>query len=166
MNAGAARARGELLLFLHADTQIPDGGIEDLRTCFDQPDVRGGSFRLGLSEAGAGLGLVAWGANLRTRWFGLPYGDQALFCRRDVFWELGGFRDLPIMEDLDFVKRMKTRGKIVCLQSTVNTSSRRWQLNGLIKTTTINALSMTLFCLGVSPQRIRPLYDQLLNQDR
>ena len=103
MNEGAARATGTTLLFLHADTVLPDGYSEGIAAALKLPEVSAGAFRFEIDGSLPGKSLVEWGTNLRSRWLQMPYGDQGLFLRRSLFEQLGGFADMPIMEDYEFV---------------------------------------------------------------
>jgi len=102
MNAGAAKATGDILLFLHADTQLPDNFVERVRTTLDQDGVSAGAFSLGIDSAAGGLRIIENVANWRSRVFQMPYGDQALFVHRKIFEEVGGYPDYPIMEDFEW----------------------------------------------------------------
>jgi GT2 family glycosyltransferase len=122
----------------------------------------GGAFRLRIDSTRPALRLVAWGVQLRTRLLGMPYGDQALFVRREIFDALGGFRPLEIMEDTDFVRRLRKHGRITIVRDFVTTSDRRWAANGIMRTTLVNWAAALLFALGVPATRIRRFYDRLL----
>jgi len=161
-NRGAAAARGEVLLFLHADTRLPRGALPSVERALRPPRVVGGAFSLRFDSRRWGLRFIQACANLRARLFKHPYGDQALFVRRSVFEALGGFRKLEIMEDLDLVQRLGRRGRVVVLREQVTTSSRRFLANGLLRTVLVNRLAALLFGLGVSSRRIHHLYEALL----
>jgi rSAM/selenodomain-associated transferase 2 len=158
MNAGAAVATGAALLFLHADTRLPEDAVAAVRTALADPAVVGGAFRLSIEPSTPALRLVAAGANLRARWLGLSYGDQALFVRRTVFDALGGFPEVPLMEDLIFVRRLARYGRVRLLPQTVATSSRRWQREGVLTVTLRNQLLVTLWACGVRPERLARWY--------
>ena len=112
------------------------------------------------------LRLVSWGVNLRSRLFRLPYGDQALFVRAATFGVLGGFRRLEIMEDVDFVRRLRRHGELALVRPPLRASDRRWRTNGVLRTTLVNLTAALLFALAVDPRRIRWLYDSLLDSGR
>ena len=158
MNHGAWHARGDVLLFLHADTLLPADGLDAVRSALQQPDTVGGAFRLIIAPATPALRLVAWGTNLRSRVGGLPYGDQALFVPRRIFDELGGYDDVPFMEDIRLVQALRRRGRLIILPQAVATSGRRWQRDGVLFTTVRNIVLMTLYFCGVRPATLKRWY--------
>lgn len=156
MNAGAAIATGEILLFLHADTQLPTGF--DRMICQALSDSISGAFELKIDAALPGLRWVEWGVNLRSRYLQLPYGDQAIFLRRKTFNAMGGFPNLPIMEDFEFVRRLRQMGRIAIVPHAVLTSGRRWQKMGVFRTTIVNQIAILAYLMGVAPARIHQWY--------
>lgn len=163
MNAGAAAGRGDILLFLHADTRLPPGAFALIQAALADQTLSGGAFalRIGLEgePVGPGLRFIAWAANLRSRCFRAPYGDQALFFRRECFEALGGFPDIPLMEDLEFMTRLRRSGRrIGILSAAVGTSARRWEREGLVRCTGRNLLLRLLYHLGVDPRRLAGFY--------
>ena len=158
MNYGARHAQGDILLFLHADTLLPAGGLQAVRRALQQPGTVGGAFRLVITPATPALRLVAWGTNLRSRFGGLPYGDQALFVSRRVFEDLGGYDDVPFMEDIRLVQALRRRGRLTILPQAVATSGRRWQRDGVLFTTARNIVLMTLYFCGVRPGTLKRWY--------
>jgi rSAM/selenodomain-associated transferase 2 len=158
MNVGAGQARGDVLLFLHADTQLPPGGLDSVRHIMRQPQIAGGAFRLRLMPPTCGLRIVAWGANLRTRIGKRPYGDQALFIRRSLFIAIGGYADTPFLEDVQLVKALRQYGKLAIMPQAVYSSGRHWQRDGLIYTTVRNNVLLFLYALGVSPATLKRWY--------
>lgn len=157
-NEGAAVASGRHLLFLHADTLLPDGYAELIRGTLDDPATAAGAFRFRTDGAGAAMRLVEWGANIRSAHLQWPYGDQGLFLEKRVFDELGGFALLPIMEDYELVSRLRHRGPVVTLSRTAITSARRWQELGALRTTLRNLMMVVGFRAGVSPERLARFY--------
>ncbi len=162
MNAGAAIAQGDILLFLHGDTQLPDRFITLIRQTLvgarssnraAAPPVAG-AFSLKIRGEDRGLRLVEWGVGWRSRYFKLPYGDQALFVRADRFQALGGFPDLPIMEDFEFVRQLRRQGDLAILPEAVTTSGRRWRTVGILQTTVINQLIVLGYLIGIPPQKL------------
>jgi rSAM/selenodomain-associated transferase 2/rSAM/selenodomain-associated transferase 1 len=157
-NAGAARATGRHLLFLHADTLVPEHYADLIRTALDEPSVVAGAFRFKTDGEGLALRLVEIGANMRSSLFRWPYGDQGLFMDKRIFNELGGFAPLPIMEDFELVQRLRRRGRVVTLSEAAITSARRWMSLGAIRTTLRNQFMVAGFLLGIAPARIVRLY--------
>ena len=149
MNAGAARAAGDVLLFLHADARPPPGFPGLIGQALADPDAVGGAFELAIDDERTAARLVAWGANLRTRITGRPYGDQGIFVRRAVFAALGGFAPLPFMEDLEFSGRLRRRGKVKLVRPPVLVSARRWRAQGYARTTYRNTVVAACYYLGI-----------------
>jgi rSAM/selenodomain-associated transferase 2/rSAM/selenodomain-associated transferase 1 len=158
MNAGAAKATGTVLLFLHADTLLPHGWMNRVAESLQNQKVAAGAFRFRIAEDFAGKWAVEWTTHFRSRWFQMPYGDQTIFLRRSLFEELGGYADLPIMEDYDFVGRLRRRGRILTVTEAVVTSGRRWRQFGFLRTTLINKLVIASYHCGVSPQKLARIY--------
>jgi hypothetical protein len=158
MNAGAAMSRGETLLFLHADTLLPERYSDYVHTTLAQGAIAG-SFRLGISGRKWGLRLVELGANFRSRIFQLPYGDQGLFLRADTFFGIGGFRQWPLMEDYEFCQRLRQHGRIQIAPEAITTSDRRWRELGIWRTTLLNQIVIAAYRLGVSPERLAKWYE-------
>ena len=153
MNVGAAAASGEILLFLHADTLLPPGFDTLVRQVFGA-DTAAGAFQLQIDSPLWSLRLIELGVNWRSRWLQMPYGDQAIFLRAAVFHQLGGFPQLPIMEDFELMRRLRRRGTIVIVPVPVLTSARRWLRHGVVKTTLLNQIIILSYLLGVSPKRL------------
>jgi rSAM/selenodomain-associated transferase 2 len=158
MNAGAAAARGEVLLFLHADTKLPADFPEPVAAALDDPRVVGGRFDVRLDAAGLVYAVVGHLMNVRSRWTRVATGDQAIFVRREVFRRIGGYPAIPLMEDIELSRRLKRVGRLACLRSTVTTSARRWQRHGPIRTILLMWTLRLLYYCGVSPHRLRRAY--------
>jgi len=158
MNAGAAKARGDTLLLLHADTRLPADWHALVLETLARPGVIAGAFGFEIDAPIVGKRILEWGTNLRSRWRQIPYGDQGLFLKRAVFEEEGGFGMLPIMEDYEFIRRLRRRGKIVTLGQSAVTSGRRWQRVGLLRTLLLNQLIIAGYHFGVSPGRLASFY--------
>ncbi len=154
MNAGAEAAVGGLLLFCHADTHLPDGYERLAREALRRPEAVAGAFDLALRGEGAGLRRIERGVARRSRRKQLPYGDQAIFLTRRRFRELGGFRELPIMEDYDLIQRAKRLGQVVIADGSASTSARYWRTHGTIRGTLRNQAVLLGWRLGVSPARL------------
>ena len=161
MNRGAKQAGGDTLLFLHADCALGPGAGPAIEKALSDGRVVGGSFRLRIQPGGIALALVSLGSDLRARWLRLPYGDQALFVRRRTFDELGGYREIPIMEDVELVKRLRKRGRLKHLSANVTTSPRHWQRLGPVLTTLLNWFAVAAFTLGAPPSRLAAVYHRL-----
>ncbi|MBD2438292.1 TIGR04283 family arsenosugar biosynthesis glycosyltransferase [Nostoc sp. FACHB-110] len=158
MNAGAAVASGEILLFLHADTRLSVGFDGQIRQVLSQTTTVAGAFDLQIDASNFSLRLVEWGVKWRSRFFQMPYGDQAIFVTKKIFQQIGGFPELPIMEDFELMQRLKSTGRIVIINTPVITSPRRWLQKGVLQTTLLNQIVVIAYLLGVSPQRIRSWY--------
>jgi rSAM/selenodomain-associated transferase 2/rSAM/selenodomain-associated transferase 1 len=135
LNAGAARARGDVLLFLHADTVLPADYAPQIRAVLDQPGTAAGAFEFQVDAPGLALRLIEWAVHWRSRLLGRPYGDQAMFMTTETFRECSGFPDLPYMEDYAMLARLRRQGRIRIAGSAVQTSARRWQEHGTWRTT-------------------------------
>jgi rSAM/selenodomain-associated transferase 2 len=154
MNAGAAFARGDWLLFLHADTWLPAGWTETIAAAGADRRVVAGCFRFALDSPSLFARLIELGVRLRVLLFGLPYGDQAIFVRRDVFESMGGYAQLEIMEDVDLIVRLRRRGRLVRSRKRATTSARRWERDGWIARTARHLALITLYFCGVPPARL------------
>jgi len=157
-DAGAKEAKGDALLFLHADTMLPEGWKESVAQIFTDGNIVGGAFLLGINSDNPLLKFINRIANIRAKYLGLIYGDQAILVKKDKFFSIGGFRGLPIMEDVDLIRRLRRHGTVKLLKEKVLTSQRRWYKKGLISTTLKNWFYLFLYYTGVSPERIYRLY--------
>lgn len=158
MNAGAQAATGSILVFLHADTRLPGRFDEDVRRALDRPRVAAGAFRLRIDGPQRALRLIEWGVNVRSRYLQMPYGDQALFLKAETFRSIGGFPELPIMDDFELVRRLRRFGRIAILPFPVTTSARRWLALGPWRTTWINQKVIAGYRLGVPAERLAQWY--------
>lgn len=157
MNAAAAQAAGEALLFLHADTRLPADFQKHIWAILARGAIAG-AFPLQIQGKGISFRAVEWGANVRSRLRQMPYGDQGLFLKAETFSRLGGFRNWPLMEDYEFCKRLRRIGKIQLASAPVTTSARRWRERGVIRTTLLNQCFITAYLLGASPNRLAHWY--------
>ena len=158
MNAGAFSAAGDILLFLHADTTLEDGWGRAIASAVKDSSLAGGAFTFAIKNPAKKYRAVEQWVKFRCLLFRLPYGDQAIFVKREVFQKLGGYKNIPLMEDVDLVERMKRLGRIVILETRALTSERRWGRKGLIYTAVLNQWIMFLYKIGVSPQKLARLY--------
>ncbi len=154
MNAGAAIATGDILLFLHADTRLPIHFDTFIRQALQHPATLAGAFELRIDSQMRGVRLIERMVNMRSHFFSMPYGDQAIFLKATVFQDIGGFPNLPIMEDFELIRRLRSQGQITIISASVLTSGRRWQKLGVVKTTLINQLIIVGYFLGISPQQL------------
>lgn len=166
MNMGARHATGDILLFLHADTFLLPGALDELQRRLVGDGAVGGAFDLHLDHPGQASKLIARIASRRSRLFRLPYGDQGMFVWRQVFESLDGFPEIPIMEDVAFARKLRRAGRLTFLRSGLVTSARRWLANGLVKTTLVNWWVTFLFVLRVAPRDLRRIYDGWLVSGR
>ena len=158
MNSGAAASKEDVLLFLHADTLLPLTAADDVLTTLQDPRTIGGRFDVRFDRDSGWYWLICRMMNWRSRLTGIVTGDQALFVRRPVFEAVGGFPDIPVMEDIAFSKQLKRIGRIAALKSCVLTSSRRWTRHGVVRTILLMWWMRLLFFVGVSPEKLKRLY--------
>jgi len=158
MNQGADAASKEILLFLHADTLLPENFNRHVLGAFAQSGVAAGAFELRIDSPVPSLRFIERIANWRSRCLKMPYGDQAIFMLSRVFHQMGGFPDIPIMEDFILIRRLRKRGDVVTLPQPVITSPRRWLNHGILKTTLVNQLIVISYFMGISPDTISRLY--------
>lgn len=151
MNAGAAQAEGGILWFLHADTRVTPEGVREMRERMENPSVVGGAFRFAVDSPRTRYRWLERGVRLRSGFLGLPYGDQALFVRRELFQRLGGFPEWPLMEDVALVRGLRRAGDFVILSEPALTSARRWERDGILSTSARNLWLVTTYFLGRSP---------------
>jgi rSAM/selenodomain-associated transferase 2 len=158
MNFGARRASGDVLLFLHADTRLPDSAFDDIQQALSNPQCVGGRFDVQLDGAHWMLGVIGAMISLRSRLSQVATGDQAIFVRREIFAELGGYPDIPLMEDVAFSRALKRKGRVACLRSRVLTSARRWERDGVWRTILKMWALKSLYLAGISPLRLKRYY--------
>ncbi|HJU06588.1 MAG TPA: TIGR04283 family arsenosugar biosynthesis glycosyltransferase [Nitrospiraceae bacterium] len=158
MNAGASAAVGDVLLFLHADTRLPTNARTLITAALQGSDCIGGRFDVRFDPDSGWGRLISCMMNVRSRWTGIATGDQTVFVKRASFQHLGGFSEIPIMEDIEFSRRMKRAGKIAALGTPVVTSYRRWQTHGPFRTILLMWALRTLYWLGISPRTLSHLY--------
>jgi len=156
--AAAAEARGDLLFFLHSDSRAPDDALDAIRRAV-AAGAAAGAFSLAYEGAGPALRWIAGWANLRSRWLKLPFGDQGIFCRRDAYERAGGFRDLAVCDDLDFVRRLGRCGRFVILPEKTTTSPRRYTERGALAQVLVNWKVQLGYFMGVAPETLERWYN-------
>lgn len=158
LNAGAAHATGDVLLFLHADVRLPGDALDAVRMALGAPDVLGGYFKVRFGRGAFEVFVAAVYELLRLGGRAIVYGDATIFVRREAFDRLGGFRDYPIMEDVNFVSRLRSIGRLVELPQAVVPSIRRWERGGRLHTWASWWAIQLLYGLSISPQWLGRLY--------
>jgi rSAM/selenodomain-associated transferase 2 len=159
MNKGALHAEGDVLLFLHTDTSLPPNALEEISRIMEKEKVVGGAFDLGIQSDRPVFRLIEYAASLRSRITRIPYGDQAIFIRKDYFLATGGFREMPLMEDVELMRRIKKAGdRISFIPERVRTSPRRWEKEGVLFCTLRNWTLITLYFLGFPPEKLARFY--------
>jgi rSAM/selenodomain-associated transferase 2 len=159
MNKGASLAKGDILLFLHTDTELPEGAFTAISSIMGKAQCVAGSFDLGIKSERLIFRLIEQIVRVRTRITRIPYGDQAIFIRRDFFEKIKGYREIPLMEDVDLMKRMKKSGVRICIiPRKVKTSPRRWEKEGILYCTLRNRVLISLYHLGVDPEKLVKFY--------
>ena len=158
MNAGAALARGEVILFLHCDTRLPAGALALIGEALRDPAAAGGGFRHRFDREGGFNRFISWSANTRTRLWSTFFGDQAIFVRRSAFERIGGYAGLPLFEDWELCTRLKREGRLVCIPAPVITSARRIEAWGRWKCFKLWWGLSILYALGVPAERLARFY--------
>jgi rSAM/selenodomain-associated transferase 2 len=159
MNRGADVAKGNILLFLHADTFLPENALVHIKNALTDDTCVGGAFDLGIDSDRILLRLTAWCASLKHRMTRVPYGDQAIFIRSDFFHDIGGYRKDPLFEDVELMKRIKKlKKKITIIRYRTITSPRKWEKEGVLYTILRNWALQALYLLGTSPERLVKYY--------
>jgi rSAM/selenodomain-associated transferase 2 len=159
MNAGASVARGETLIFLHADTELPPCALQKIGSLMEQGDYVGGAFDLGIKSDKFIFKVIGALSSLRSRLNRIPFGDQAIFIRREFFKKIGGYKEIPLMEDMELMRRIKKSGnKIRIFYDRAMTSPRRWEKEGVVYCTLRNWTLQALYFLGISPHKLIHFY--------
>jgi len=157
MNKGAEITKSDIILFLHIDTSLNSSNISNIKKTYNQGFLSG-SFNVRLSGVGLNYRIISFFINLRSYLTKVSTGDQAIFVSRQVFEDVGGFPDIPLMEDVALSKKLKAIGRVACLKDTLTTSSRRWEKHGVIKTVLLMWKLRFLYWLGVAPDKLAKMY--------
>ncbi len=160
MNGGAAIATGDILLFLHGDTILPNNFDSLIRETLQDSRIIAGAFELRIDSQRWGVRLIERMVKMRSHFLSMPYGDQAIFLEASIFQDIGGFPNLPIMEDFELIRCLRKEGKIAIIPAPVITSGRRWEKLGVVKTTLINQLIVAGYLLGIPPEELVGWYRQ------
>jgi rSAM/selenodomain-associated transferase 2 len=160
MNAGARASRGDVLLFLHADTLLPEGALAAILAGLEHGGAAWGRFDVTITGNNPMLKVVAYFMNARSRLTGIATGDQAIFARRAAFERCGGFPAIPLMEDVAICKALKRVGPPLCLRERVATSGRRWEERGTLRTIVLMWRLRLAYALGADPRNLARRYDE------
>ena len=159
MNAGASVAHGEILIFLHADTELPPHALRKINSFMERKKYVGGAFDLGIKSDKFIFKVIGNFASIRSRLNRIPFGDQSLFIRREYFNQIGGYKEIPLMEDVELMRRIKRSGdKIRIFYDRVMTSPRRWEKEGVVYCTLRDWTLQVLYFLGISPDKLAKFY--------
>jgi rSAM/selenodomain-associated transferase 2 len=158
LNAGAALATGDILWFLHVDSTPPDNFKYHILNTLEKPGVAGGAFTLEIDSSLSSLKFISRVVELRSMISQIPYGDQGIFVKREVFERINGFKNIPLMEDIDFGRRLKKEGRICISRQKIKTCARAWERYGILRTTLRNWIYVTLFFMGYPPQKLYERY--------
>jgi len=159
MNSGAKTASGETLLFLHCDTVLPQNAFQMIQKVMKNKRVKAGAFDLTISGNTFAYRIIERIVSFRSRLTKIPYGDQAIFIRKLFFFRIGLYKEIPIMEDVDLMQRIKKEnGRLCFIDTPVSTSPRRWQKEGLVRCTLRNWILITLYLCGKQPETLARFY--------
>lgn len=162
MNTGAAQSHGDILLFLHADTLLPSDTFAHIQNALQEPTIVGGAFDVSINAPQLKYKVLSKMITARSRATRVPFGDQAIFLRRTYFFTIGGFKEIPLMEDLELMKRIRNTGDVITLiPDCVKTSARRWEQEGILYCTMRNWTIRTLYKMGVSPSQLVHFYHDM-----
>jgi len=159
MNEGARLASGDILLFLHADTILPDNAFELIRKSFENNQIKAGAFDLSFTNNSFAFKIIAFTASFRSRLTRLPYGDQAIFIKKEIFEAIGKYENISLMEDVNLMQKLKNvKCKIKILSAKVITSSRKWEDKGIVYTTLRNWVLISLYFCNINPNKLEKYY--------
>ena len=159
LDRAARQARGEVLFFVHADSRPPGNALAAILDCLEA-GAEAGAFSLAYEDATPALKWIAWWANQRSRLLRLPFGDQGLFCRREAYERTGGYRDLAVCDDVDFVRRLRRAGPFSVLPEKTVTSPRRYRERGALRQVLTNWKVLLGYFAGVTPEKLERWYNR------
>ena len=160
MNLGANNIKSDIILFLHVDTEFHSSHVSIIKKSYTE-GFSSGRFDITFTDNSLTYRIISFFINMRSRLTKLSTGDQAMFMRREVFEQQGGFKDIPLMEDIEISKRLRTVGNVICLREKVVTSNRRWKNFGILKTIILMWKLRLLFWLGISPAKLAQIYKKV-----
>jgi len=158
MNAGAEIASGNILWFIHADCYPHTDAIKAMQHALDTRGIVGGAFEYNIDQPGFFFRLTEYTSNYKNHLLNLFFGDMGIFVRHAIFDKMGGYKNIPLMEDMDFCKRLKHQGKVMILPQRIMTSARRWRQEGIMKNMIRNWIMQIAWCCGVSPEKLTRWY--------
>ena len=154
LQVGIEASKSDVVLFLHADTRLPEGWDRAVAAALEDPETVGGAFRLEFDDRGFGMRIVEWAARLRIALLGFPFGDQGIFVRRRILDQIGGVPDVPVMEDADLVHAMKRLGRLALLPLSAITSARRYRSGGVVRISVVHFFAFAAWRVGVDRGRL------------
>lgn len=162
-NFGAGKAKGDILLFLHADTLLDPDSLNQINAALQNPHIGCGAFRQRIESASLSFRIIEIGNSIRARWFSRPYGDQAIFVRREIFERIGGFPEIGLLEEIHLMRKLNRITKTCLLSGPLKVSPRRWEKNGIVRQTLRNWLLVVSEWCGVHPNKLEKFYDMNSN---
>ncbi|MTI58857.1 MAG: glycosyltransferase [Firmicutes bacterium] len=158
LNEGAYAAGGDILFFLHCDSRLEKDALSAIKDVLSDKGLIGGCFSLKIADDSLPLRFISWTSNLRSRFLKIIFGDQGIFIRKDIFFRLGGFPEIELMEDWEFSRKMASKGELAFLSNKIYTSARRWYSFGIWRTILLMQKIKLLYLLGVKPEKLNQIY--------
>ena len=158
LQSGAKASSNDVLVFLHADTILPLTSLDNIYEALNKPNASWGRFDVEFTNKKLIFKIIAWFMNKRSCITGIATGDQAIFIKRKTYFDSGGFAEIPLMEDIEFSKRLKRHSRPICLNNAVITSSRKWEKNGIFKTILLMWRIRLLYFFGIPAEQLAKRY--------